>query len=377
MPERMLTPGPTAVPPEVQQALARPIIHHRTPEFRETFSEVCKLTQQLFCTQHPILTITGSGTAGMEGAIVSAARPERKVLVARYGKFSERWSLVSKNAGLKTVTLDTEWGQMVTPAQIADALENDPAIGTVVVTHSESSTGAVCDLEAIADVVHSSDVLLLADCITSVGAIPMKFDDWGVDIAVVGSQKALMLPPGLAFAAVSPKAWEVIDSFSSGAYYLNYKAYRDSLNKGGDTPYTPAIGLIMAAQAALRMIFARGPIEATWQKTRRLAAATRSAAGALGLSLLANLPGDSITAICAPPGVDAEALRKQLLAGHQIRLAGGQNQLKGKIFRISHLGYVSDEDMIETIKALEAVLPQFSHTFEAGKASSQIQEALR
>lgn len=373
---RLLTPGPTAVPAEALLEMARPVEHHRTPEFRAMFKQVTEDLQYVYQTSGTVLTVTGSGTAAMETAIVGVCPTDRKVLVARGGKFGERWSEVCQAHGIPHVDYDVEWGHGADADVIEKYLSEDPEIGAVIVTHSETSTAAICDLESVARVVRQGrdDVLLLVDGITSVGAIPVMTDEWGLDIVVTGSQKALMLPPGLGCLAVSDRAWRRVDSFSSHSFYLCPKAYRKSM-ANFDTPYTPNNAMIRGLAVTLEMIRNEG-IENVWARTAMLARATRSAAEVLGLRVFAADPSDSVTALTVPDGVDEPTLRKTLREKHGIHLAGGQGKLKGNVIRISHMGYVDAMDTLAAIAALELTLAELGHDVEFGVGLAAAQRVL-
>jgi len=370
---RLLTPGPTSVPPEALLAMARPVEHHRTAEFRAVFRRATEDLQYVFQTTGTVLTITGSGTAAMEAAIVGVCPPDRRVLVARGGKFGERWAQVCQAHGIDHVTYDLEWGHGAKPDVIRQYLTEDPSIAAVIITHCETSTAAVSDLEAIARAVREQgdDVLLLVDGITSVGALPVKTDAWGLDVVVTGSQKALMLPPGLGFLAVGERAWQRAESFASRSFYLCPKAYRKSL-ADDDTPYTPNNALINGLAVTLRMIREES-IEGVWARTALLARATRTAAEAVGLKVFAADPSDSVSALCVPDGIDEPALRAALQQRYGVHLAGGQGKLKGKVIRISHMGYVDVVDTLGAIGALELVLADMGHGVKlgAGLAAAQ------
>jgi len=371
---RLFTPGPTMVPEEVLLEMARPIGHHRTSEFRALTGEVLDGLRYVFQTEKLPLILASSGTGTMEGAIVSTCKPDRKALVARGGKFGERWAEVCEAFNIPCVCYDVEWGHGAKADAVKTYLDNDPQIGYVIITHSETSTAAVSELEAIAAITRERDVLLLVDGITAVGAIPFKMDEWGVDVAVTGSQKAMMLPPGLGLAAVSDRAWQRIESFKSPTYYVNFPAYRKAM-AANDSPYTPAVSLIRAARKSLEMIRAEG-IENVWKRTAMLARATRAAAGPLGMKVFAADPVDSVTALLVPDGVDEAALRKTLLKDFGCQVAGGQAQLKGKIVRMSHMGYVDVVDTLGVVAAMEAVLKQMGQPVKIGAAVAAFQNAL-
>jgi aspartate aminotransferase-like enzyme len=370
---RLFTPGPTMVPEEVLLEMARPIEHHRTSEFRALTGEVLTGLKYLFQTEQLPLIMATSGTGAMEGAIVSTCKPGRKALVARGGKFGERWAEVCEAFGIECVCLDVEWGCGAKADAVKKHLDQDPGIGYVILTHSETSTAAVSDLEGIAAVTRKRDVLLLVDAITSAGAIPLKTDAWGVDVVVTGSQKALMLPPGLGFSAVSARAWERIESFKSPTYYVDYRAYRKAMTDQ-DSPYTPAVSLIRGAHRSLQMIRAEG-LENIWKRTAALARGTRAGAEAMGMKAFAKDPVDSVTALVVPEGVNEAALRKTLGKEYGCHVAGGQGKLSGKIIRISHMGYVDAVDTLGVIAALEHALKRMGHRVELGAGVTAFQKA--
>jgi len=351
---RLFTPGPTDVPPEVLIEMARPIFHHRTERFRTMFGEVNAGLKKLLKTENDVLTIAGSGTAGMEAAIACLVPRDKKVLVANGGKFGERWVKVAKAYGLDVDEVALEWGTALQPELVKEKLATGE-YGAVIAVHSETSTATACDLEAIGKVVAETDAILLADCITSAGALPLKTDEWKIDVVGTGSQKALMLPPGLAMVAVSEKAWRKADTVKAPAFYLDLKAYRKSV-ADNDTPYTPAVSLIRGLKVALEMINEVG-IETIWERTALLARATREACTALGMKVFSKQPSDSVTGILLPEGVTDGQFRNKLLRDKfGCSVAGGQNQLKGKLLRVSHMGFVDPLDTIGLIAAIEFAL---------------------
>ncbi|HUS48110.1 MAG TPA: alanine--glyoxylate aminotransferase family protein [Phycisphaerae bacterium] len=373
--QRLFTPGPTDVPPEVLVEMARPIFHHRTSRFKEMFAAVNDGLKKLLFTQSDVLTIAGSGTAGMEAAIACACPRGKKVLVAQGGKFGERWVKVAKTYGLEVDEVSLEWGTAISPEAVKAKLDTG-AYGAVVVVHSETSTATACDLEAIGKVVGATDALLMADCITSAGALPLKMDEWGVDIVGCGSQKAFMLPPGLACVGVSAKAWEQIEKVKPPTVYLDLKAYRKSI-ADNDVPYTPAVTLIRGLAKSLEIIHGIG-IEKVWSRTATLAKATREAAKALGLKVFSRQPSDSVTAICYPQGVDDGKFRNKALRDKWgCSVAGGQADLKGKIFRVSHMGYVDPMDTLGLIAAIEYSLADCGAKVEVGRGVAAAAKVLK
>jgi aspartate aminotransferase-like enzyme len=351
---RLFTPGPTMVPEDLMLEMARPMEHHRTAFFREVAKELHELLQYLFQTKAKCLTFTGSGTSAMEGAIVGCCPPGHKALVVDNGKFAERWVKVCTTFGIEHTRLPLPMGVGAKVADIQKALDADPKIDTVILVHSETSTAALSDVEGIARLTQRRNALLVVDGITAVGALPVKMDEWGVDAYVTGSQKALMLPPGLAFAAISDRAWQRIDSGKMPTLYNDLKAYRKSMETW-DSPFTPNVSLVRGAVYSLRKIKQRG-LENIWVETALMARATRAAAVAMGLEIFPKDPVDSVTAVTVPAGVDEAALRKTMRGKYGFQIAGGQGDLVGKIIRFSHMGYVDSFDTLGVIAALEMTL---------------------
>jgi len=359
---RLFTPGPTDVPPEVLNEMAKPIFHHRTPRFRQLLGEVHDGIRKILKTGNDVLTITGSGTAGMEAAIASLVPRDKKVLIANGGKFGERWVKVAGRYGLDVDEIELEWGTALQPDTVADKLASG-GYGAVITVHSETSTATACDLAAIGKVVGRTDAILIADCITSAGALPLDTDAWGVDVVGIGSQKAMMLPPGLATLTVSEKAWKASEKVDSPCFYLDLKAYRKSA-ADNDTPYTPAVTLIRGMKVAVDMINEVG-IDTITARTSVLARATRAAAEAMGMRVFSKQPSDSVTGLLYPEGVD-DGFRKLLQNKYGASIAGGQGQLKGRLCRISHMGFVDPLDTIGLIAAMEFTLAELGVKVEIG-----------
>lgn len=370
--ERLFTPGPVMVPEDVLLEMARPIKHHRTAWYRDMHREVCELLQYLFQTNSPCLTFTGSGTSAMEAVIAGCCPAGHKALVVRNGKFAERWAKECVTFDIDHTNLDLEWGTGAKADDIAKAMDADDKIDTVIVVHSETSTTALSDVGGIAKVTRDRGALLLVDGITAVGAIEVKMDDWGVDAYVTGSQKALMLPPGLGFAAVGARAWERIESGKTPTLYCDLKAYRKSLDTF-DAPYTPAVTLVRGALQVLRGVKERG-LESIWTETAMLARATRAAAEALGLQVFAKDAVDSVTAIVLPDGLDEPKLRAAMRNKHGFSVAGGQGDLKGRIIRLSHMGYVDAFDTLGAIASLELILSELGHSVTIGAGVTAAQQ---
>ena len=372
--EYLLAPGPTQVPPEVLLEMARPVFHHRTAEYRKLHQDVLEDLKTVFRTRNDVYTMTSSGTGAMETAVVNVLSPGEKALVVQGGKFGERWVNLCKAFGAQPIVIDVPWGKAVDPEEIRKHLKADPSIGAVYTQLCETSTGVVFDMQAIGAVVKETAAILVCDGISAVGAIPMETDAWGIDMLISGSQKALMLPPGLAFITVSPKAWKRIDERKPMAFYFDIKKARKNLATF-DNPWTPAVTLMVGLKKSLQIINARG-IEQVWKDHTRLAKAARAAAKAMGLQVFADPPADCVTAIRLPDSIDGEALVKRLRKDCGITIAGGQDQLKGKIIRISHMGYADSTDVIIAISAVEMLLVEMGHKLEIGAGVRAAEMAL-
>lgn len=372
----LFTPGPTQVPPEVTLAEASPMIHHRTNEFSTIFANVSEDLKYLFQTKNgEVFTFASSGTGGMETCVVNALSSGEKVIVVRSGKFGERWAQICNVFGVEVIPVDVESGKAVNPQLLEDLLKKENDVKAVFVTQSETSTGVLHDIESIAKVVKGHNVLLIVDAITGIGVHPLMIDDWKIDIAVTGSQKGCMLPPGLAFVCVAPSAWESIEKSKLPKYYWDLKKMRKNLGNK-TTAYTPAVSLIMAAGKALSMIKEEG-IENVWKRHARLAHATREGIKALGLELFAgDASSNVLTSIKVPEGFKIDAAIKKLRDETGVTITGGQDELKGKIFRVGHMGYVNEFDIILAISAVERCLYENGYKIELGRGVSRVQEVL-
>lgn len=359
----LMIPGPTPVPEQVLLAMAKHPIGHRSGDFAKIIAEVTQNLKWLHQTQNDLLILTTSGTGVMEAGIINFLSPGDRVLVGSNGKFGERWAEVTDAYGLQTERITAEWGKPLDPEQFRQQLEADTSkqIKAVIVTHSETSTGVINDLETINRHVKAhGEALIIVDTVTSLGATNVPVDAWGLDVVASGSQKGYMIPPGLGFVAVGPRAWEAYKTAKLPRYYLDLGKYRKSAAKDS-TPFTPAINLFFALQTALQMMQAEG-LENIFSRHQRLQTATRAAVKALGLPLFAadECASPAITAVM-PSGVEAEQVRSIMRKRFDIALAGGQDHLKGKIFRIGHLGFVSDRDILAAIAALEATLQELRY----------------
>jgi aspartate aminotransferase-like enzyme len=371
---RLLTPGPTQVPEEARLAMARPIRHHRSEQFRLLLGEVLEGLKYVFQTEHDVLLLTSSGTGAMEAAVASVVPRGGKAIVLESGKFSERWRLICDAFAVRVVRHEVPWGEAFSADAVARLLVEHPDAVAVYTTLSESSTGVGHDIEAIGRAVAATSALLVVDAISGAGAIECRSDAWGIDLLVVGAQKALMGPPGLSFVAVSPKAWKQIESIDRQAFYFDLSAYRKGLAEP-DTPYTPAIPLVAALAQSLRDIRARG-IEDIWARAKLLARATRAGIEALGMKLAAARPADSLTAAFFPEGVDGKAFLKRLETRFGVKLAGGQGRWKGKIFRIAHFGMIDELDILSALAAMELVLVEMGRSVKLGSSVAAASEVL-
>jgi len=369
----LLTPGPTPLPPQVSLAMARPIIHHRTPQFQEILKEASLGLKWVFQTANDVFIISSSGTGAMEAAVINLLSCGDTALVVQGGKFGERWTEICKAYGIGTEIIDVEWGRAVSPQEIQKRLKSNPQIKAVFTTLCETSTGVDNDIAAIAAVVKESLAVLVVDAISGLGAVDLKTDAWGVDVVVAGSQKGLMLPPGLGFITVSSKAWKLVEAAKSGRYYLDLRKAKKALDKN-DTPFTSSITLIDALNEALKIMQKDG-LEYIFKRHKAMADATRAAAKALGLELFApTAPSDGVTAVKVPAGVDGEKLVKTMRDTYGVTIAGGQDELKGKVFRIAHMGYIAEADIIIGLSCLEKVLTQMGYKFILGSGIKAAQE---
>jgi aspartate aminotransferase-like enzyme len=375
MKQRLLTPGPSPVPEETLLELAKPVFYHRSAQFRQLLSEVQEDLKYVYCTKNPIAVLTASGTGGMEAAVANCIAPASKAIIAVAGKFGERWRSIAKAFGVEVVSVTVPYGQPVQPEQIEQALKQHPDAAAVCATLSETSTGVRHDIQVFGKIVSRTNALLLVDGISGLGVSECRVDDWNIDVCVTGSQKALMLPPGLAFLSISDKAWQRIEKNApSRVFYFDLRKYRDNL-KTNDTPYTPAHTLVKALQVSLKRLRAEG-IENVWARHARMAAACRAGVQALGLELFATQPIDGLTVVKTPEGIDGVAIVSKLEKQYGIRIAGGQDPLKGKIFRIGHMGYTDPFDVLAGLSALEMVLLEMGYSLEPGSGVAAAQQVL-
>lgn len=364
---RLFTPGPTPLSPVVLQAMGRNIPHHRTDEFRAIFKGAREGLQRFLKTSSDVLILSCSGSGGMEAALINTLSTGDAMLALVAGNFGERWANIGKAHGMDVRTLEAEWGTAVTPEAVRAALDANPEIRGVFVQHNESSTGVRHDIQAIAAVVKERpDVVLVVDAISGAGAMPLHTDEWGVDVVIVGSQKSLALPPGMAFIAVSEKAWQRIAGTKSPRFYFDLlRERRNQVNF--ESAWTPPISLVVALDAVLKELELIGGVDALVKNAGTLAAMTRGAAHALGLPLLAPQDhGDALTALKPPAGIEAGRISRALKSEFRSEVAGGQGRLKGQILRVAHLGYYDVTDILGLIGTLEIALHRVGHSFTPG-----------
>ncbi|MEG6617114.1 alanine--glyoxylate aminotransferase family protein [Peptococcaceae bacterium 1198_IL3148] len=369
----LMIPGPTPVPPPVVAAMSKPIIGHRSAEFADLIGRTTEKLKKVFQTQNDVFVLASSGTGGLEAAVANTVNPGDKILTLNTGKFGERFGELGNKYGAQVDEIKFTWGYDVDLKVVEEKLNADPDIKAVFATHNETSTAVVNNIQGLGEIVAKHQAILVVDAVSSMGGMDIKTDAWQVDIMVTGSQKALMLPPGLAFISVSEKAWQVIEQNQAPKYYFDLLKARKSLAKN-NTPFTSAVSLYYGLEAALDMILEEG-LENVFARHRLLAKATRAAVMGLGLELLPALEyaSDTVTAVQCPMTVDVNKLRKVLLEKYRVMIAGGQGELKGKIFRIAHMGYATKADVLLTIGALEMALNECGYKAELGAGVREAQ----
>jgi len=372
----LFTPGPVPVPSEVLIEMAKPIIHHRTAEFEEIFAEVREGLKYIYDTKQEVFILAASGTGAMEASVANTLSRGDKVLVVNSGKFGERWGKICRAYGVEVEEIMVEWGKEVDPADVEKALNDDPSIKAVLTQASETSTGVKHPIKEIAEITNKrDDVIQIVDGITGVGVFEIEFDNWGIDVLVGGSQKAFMLPPGLSFAAMSEKAWKFYETSDLPKFYFDFKPALKNAEKN-TTTFTPAVTLIIGLAAVLKRFRAEGR-ENMHKRHSRLALATREAMKAIGLEpFVQDTPSSALTTVIAPPEIGAAKVIAGLRDEFGITVAGGQDQAKGKIFRISHIGDIDKTDALSIIAAIESVLNLLGYEFDFGAATKKASEIL-
>lgn len=368
----ILAPGPVAVAPEVMAKMAEPIMHHRTSQFSEILTKVRENLQYLFQTKNDVILFASSGTGAMEASVVNMLSAGDTAIVIRAGKFGERWTELCEKYGVKAVNIDVTWGEAVDPQTVKEELDRYPEAKAVFMQAHETSTGAKQPVKEIAALTKAREhTVLVIDAITALGVYELPMDDWGLDVVVTGSQKALALPPGLSMVGVSDKAWQLSKSSTLPKFYFNFASEKKAISKQ-TTAFTPAVTLIMGLSMVLEQIRTQGLVE-VFRHHRELAEATRAGVAALGLKLFTKALSEAVTVIEAPDGIDGQAVVKKLRDGYGITIAGGQGQAKGKIFRISHMGYLCEWDMVIAMAAIERALFSMGCKFELGKGVGAVQ----
>jgi aspartate aminotransferase-like enzyme len=371
--QRLLTPGPTPLYPPALHAMMASDIHHRTEDFRKVYRSCLADLKEVMGTSHDLLMFAASGTGAMDAAVSNLFSKGDKVVVCSAGKFGERWAEIAKAYGLDATVLTAPYGDVVTPQRVEAALAQEPATKGVFVQASETSTGAMHDVEAMGRAISKTDAIFVVDAITGFGTMPLDIDGWGLDVAIGGSQKAFMIPPGLAFMSVSPKAWKLAETATLPHYYFNLKKEKKS-GDAGESSWTPSTSLILALAEALRYVKQLG-MPHLIVNAQLLAQATRAAVQALGLELFApGSPGSSVTAVKAPAGMDSGVIVKEFRSRFGAIIANGQGTMKGQIFRIAHLGYFDFADLFGVVAGLEIILNANGHSVQYGSGVAAVEE---
>jgi serine---pyruvate transaminase len=372
---RLFTPGPTPVPEETLLELAKPVTYHRTPEQKLVLAEVMEDLKYVFQTKNSVIVLTSSGTGGMEAAVINVVPPGGKAILLTAGRWGERWRGILKSFGADLIVVEAPYGKAVPPGDLETTLAKHPDTVAVFSTLCETSTGVAHDIAAYGKIVAKTPAVLIVDGISGLGAVECRTDEWGVDICVTGSQKALMMPPGLAYVTVSDKAWNTIEkNTASKAFYFDLKRYKAKIAEN-DTPFTPANTLVKAQRVSLKRIRAEG-IENVWARHSRMSAAARAAVKAMNLEVFAERPASALTVIAVPKSIDGNALLSKLEKQFGHKLANGQDDLKGKIWRLSHMGYCDPFDLMGALSALELALVEMGHKFEPGAGVAAAQRVL-
>lgn len=372
----LFAPGPTPVPPEVLMSMAMPMIHHRAPDFIPVLNSAKKGLQWLYQTKNDVLILASTGTGGMVGSVNNFLSPGDKAIVINGGKFGERWTKICKAYGINVEEIKVEWGFTVRPEFIEGLLKKDPSIKVVFVQACETSTGVYHDIKSIGSIVRKSEnTILVVDAISALVAHDLRTDEWGIDVMIGGSQKGVMLPPGLAFVSISDKAWKMAESSSAPRFYFNFKKEREALSKN-QTNFTSAVSLIIGLNQALKMLMDEG-LENVFKRHEKLAGAMRKAMETIGLKLFTKeSPSNSLTAVMVPEGFDGQLIYKNLREKYGITAAGGQDQVKGKIFRVAHLGYADTFDVITAVSGVEMVLKGMGYPLKLGSGVAVAEEIL-
>lgn len=373
MKTRLFSPGPVMVPEKVLLKMAEPVFHHRTPEYEGLFAQVNEKLRKLFMTGGDVFTLASSGTGAMEAAVVNFLAAGDKAICVRGGKFGERWAEICTAYGIETINIDVEWGHAVTPDAIKAALDANPGVKAVYTTMSETSTGVLTDMKAIGELMRGYDAVLVTDAVSGLGAHELRQDDWGIDVVVSGAQKTIMLPPGLGFISVRKDAWKWVERANLPRYYWNLKKYKKSLDIN-QNPFTPPVTLLVGLNESLDMILGEG-LENMWARHKKVAEAMRAGVSAMGLKIFPVDYSNVLTAISIPEGLDGGKVVKALKK-NGIFPAGGQAQLKGKIVRIAHIGYLDEYDVLTALAGFEYAMKEVGFAFTPGESLKAAQTVL-
>ena len=364
-----MTPGPVPLPQEVLENLALPMEHHRTPEFVALFGRVLERLKQVYLTSEPVFIHTATGSGGMESSLVNCLSPGDKVIAINSGKFGERWADMAETFGAKVTRINVAWGKTVQVADVEAALKKDPDTKAVLCQACETSTGVLHPIRELAQVIAKTPAVFMVDAITALGALPIPMDEWGIDVMIGGSQKAFMLPTGLAFVSLSKKAWALTATAKCPRFYFDLRRERKA-NENQESYFSTSVAHIRALDLVLDIFLKRG-LHAVYERIQTLSKATIMGARELGLESYPEVPSPSLTALKLPEGVDGQKVRATLETTHQVVVMGGQDQLKGKILRIGHMGAISDEDMLVTFRALAKTLNEFTSVSGPGFVSDE------
>ena len=370
----LFTPGPTPVPPQVLAALSEPVLHHRAPDFREVYARVISRLQEVHRTKADVLLFTCSGTGAFESAIVNLCSPGERVLAVSAGHFGERWAAMARTFGCEVEEMRYAWGETPSPDDLARKLTELEPVSLVFLVQSETSTGVVADIQSLAATAKEAGALVVVDAVSSLGAVPLEMDEWGLDVVIAGSQKALMTPPGLATAAVSASTWERVAGATTPRYYFDWERTRKA-QAALDSAFTPAVSLVVALDVALGLLL-DGGLDAAYERHVRLGRACRAGIKAMGLELFSPDEDRSavVTAARMPDGMDSGELTLALRDRHGVTIAGGQGDLKGAIFRIGHIGWYDEFDIATALSAVELVLGELGAPIERGVAATRALE---
>lgn len=373
--ERLLSPGPTPIPEEVSVISSLPLIHHRSPKFSQIFMEVVEGLKNIFQTSQDVFILLSSGTGAMETAVVNILSPGDKIITINAGKFGARWGQIGTSYGIEVKEISLEWGENYTKEQLAVELDENPDTVAVFTTLNETSTGTIYDIQGYAGIVSKTDAVLVVDGISGVGAMPCPMDEWNIDVLIAASQKFFMTPPGLAYISFSPKAWSLVERSTLPKYYFEAKKAKISIGKK-TSPFTPGISLLMQQRKALDMLASYG-LNALYTHHKILGDSVRAGVKAAGLELLSKNPGNILTAVKIPLGLDGNKFIKTMQQKYRVYISGAQEPHKGEFFRIAHLGYVDGFDILIVLCAMEMALSELGYNIKSGTSVAAAQNILK